>query len=115
MTGTAINPVIRCCLILPGTPIRSCADLDCFGRIGGEEFMFILPDTTLGDGLLFLDRVLARIRSARPLTNCPEFSYTCSAGITALRPGDTPHEVFARADRGLYQAKLEGRNRVSVI
>ncbi len=89
--------------------------LDCFGRIGGEEFMFILPDTTLGDGVQFLERVLDRIRSARPLRACPEFSYTCSAGITALRPGDTPHEAFARADRGLYQAKLEGRNRVSVI
>lgn len=82
--------------------------LDCFGRIGGEEFMFILPDTTLGDGLLFLDRVLARIRSARPLTNCPEFSYTCSAGITALRPGDTPHEVFARADRAFIRPSWKG-------
>ncbi|MBZ9654570.1 GGDEF domain-containing protein [Phyllobacterium lublinensis] len=89
--------------------------LDCFGRIGGEEFMFILPDTALGHGIQFLERVLDRIRAARPLKTFPDFSYTCSAGITALLPGDTPHEVFARADRGLYQAKLEGRNRINVI
>jgi diguanylate cyclase (GGDEF)-like protein len=89
--------------------------LDCFGRIGGEEFMFILPDTGLADGIRILEQVFTRIRLARPLKACPEFSYTCSAGVTAVKPGDTAQEVFARADRGLYQAKLEGRDRINVI
>lgn len=89
--------------------------LDCFGRIGGEEFMFILPDTSLADGVRILERVFDQIRASRPLTACPEFSYTCSAGITMLQSGDTAQEIFARADRGLYQAKLEGRNRISLI
>ena len=40
--------------------------LDCFGRIGGEEFMFILPGTDLGEGVRILERVFTRIRSARP-------------------------------------------------
>lgn len=86
--------------------------LDCFGRIGGEEFMFILPATSLENGMAFLEAVFARIRAARPLPACPEFSYTCSAGMTALKPGDSPQEAFARADKGLYQAKLEGRDRI---
>ncbi|PSH66845.1 GGDEF domain-containing protein [Phyllobacterium sophorae] len=89
--------------------------LDCFGRIGGEEFMFILPGTDLGEGVRILERVFTRIRSARPLKAWPEFSYTCSAGVTALRSGDTAPEVFSRADRGLYLAKLEGRNRINVV
>jgi len=86
--------------------------LDCFGRIGGEEFMFILPDTSLENGMAIVDKVFARVRSARPLPACPEFSYTCSAGMTALKPGDSAQAAFARADKGLYQAKLEGRDRI---
>jgi diguanylate cyclase (GGDEF)-like protein len=87
--------------------------LDCFGRIGGEEFMFILPDTNLENGMAILERVFARIRTARPLPAYPEFSYTCSAGMTALKPGDSAQEAFARADKGLYRAKLEGRDRIA--
>ncbi|MEK1890496.1 MAG: GGDEF domain-containing protein [Phyllobacterium sp.] len=86
--------------------------LDCFGRIGGEEFMFILPDTNLENGIAILERVFAKIRTSRPLPAYPEFSYTCSAGMTALKPGDSAQEAFARADKGLYRAKLEGRDRI---
>ena len=89
--------------------------LDCFGRIGGEEFMLILPDTQLETGIGILERVLERIRMARPLQNWPDLAYTCSVGITALRAGDTAQDLFARADLALYEAKLGGRNRISVI
>ena len=51
---------------------------DCFGRIGGEEFMLILPDTTISEGNRILDRLLEKVRSSRPLENIPEFFYTCS-------------------------------------
>jgi diguanylate cyclase (GGDEF)-like protein len=89
--------------------------LDCFGRIGGEEFMLILPDTPLETGIGILERVLERIRTARPLQNSPDLAYTCSVGITALRAGDTAQDLFARADLALYEAKLGGRNRISVV
>lgn len=88
---------------------------DCFGRIGGEEFMLILPDTELNAGIHMLERVMERIRTTRPLTVLPDFAYTCSVGITAVRMGDSAQDLFARADLALYEAKLGGRNRIGVI
>ncbi|MBP1885339.1 diguanylate cyclase (GGDEF)-like protein [Ensifer mexicanus] len=85
---------------------------DCFGRIGGEEFMLILPDTTVSESHLILDRVLDKVRSARPLSNIPEFYYTCSVGLAEYRDGDSVNDIYARADEALYLAKREGRDRV---
>lgn len=85
---------------------------DCFGRIGGEEFMLILPDTTISEGNRILDRLLEKIRSARPLENIPEFFYTCSVGLAEYRDGDSVSDLYARADQALYLAKRDGRDRV---
>lgn len=85
---------------------------DCFGRIGGEEFMLILPDTTISEGNKILDRLLERVRSARPLDNIPEFFYTCSVGLAEYRDGDSVSDLYARADQALYLAKRDGRDRV---
>lgn len=87
---------------------------DCFGRIGGEEFMLIFPETTLAEGGWIVDRVLETVRTARPLLSVPLFSYTCSAGIAALQPGETAKEIYSRADAALYDAKHSGRDRMAV-
>ncbi|WP_421873805.1 GGDEF domain-containing protein [Pararhizobium sp.] len=87
---------------------------DCFGRIGGEEFMLIFPQTTLTEGEWIIDQVLETVRTARPLLSAPLFSYTCSAGIAALRPGETAKEIYSRADAALYDAKHSGRDRMAV-
>ncbi|WP_084435363.1 GGDEF domain-containing protein [Sinorhizobium saheli] len=85
---------------------------DCFGRIGGEEFMLILPDTTVSEANLILDRLLDKVRSSRPLANIPEFCYTCSVGLAEYREGDAVRDIYSRADEALYLAKREGRDRV---
>ena len=87
---------------------------DCFGRIGGEEFMLIFPDTTLPEGRNIVDRVLEKVRAARPLASMPQFFYTCSAGIAVLERGDTARSLYARADAALYEAKHSGRDRIAV-
>lgn len=84
---------------------------DCFGRIGGEEFMLLLPDTGLLDAEAVINRVLAVIRDARPLPEAPGISYSCSAGLAAYMAGDTSQTLYARADAALYAAKRAGRDR----
>ncbi len=88
---------------------------DSFGRIGGEEFMLILPDTTLKEGELIVDRILSTVRGARPIHSVPTLSYTCSAGLAELHAGETAREFYARADAALYHAKQSGRDRLRIV
>ena len=85
---------------------------DCFGRIGGEEFALVLPNTPIEQGELILERMLATVQRSRPLPAYADFSYTFSGGIAPCMVGDTPAGICERADRALYTAKLAGRNRI---
>ncbi len=85
---------------------------DGFGRIGGEEFMLLLPDTTAEEAEAMITDILSIVRAARPLPDDAGFSYTCSAGLSAFTSGDTSQTLFARADAALYTAKRAGRDRV---
>lgn len=85
---------------------------DSFGRVGGEEFVLVLPGTSPEEAVLVVERVLATVRLSHPLQDRPDFSYAFSAGITAALPDDTVISLYARADRALYAAKLRGRGRI---
>jgi diguanylate cyclase (GGDEF)-like protein len=85
---------------------------DCFGRVGGEEFVLTLPATPIEQAKLILERMLASVRKSRPLQERPDFGYTFSAGIAGAQSGDTALSLYARADRALYMAKLAGRDRI---
>ncbi|MBX5169804.1 MULTISPECIES: GGDEF domain-containing protein [unclassified Rhizobium] len=85
---------------------------DCFGRVGGEEFLLVMPATGPEDAIAIIERMLTVIRFSRPLADSPDFSYTCSAGIAACLPSDSASELYRRADQALYAAKLSGRDRV---
>jgi diguanylate cyclase (GGDEF)-like protein len=87
---------------------------DSFGRVGGEEFMLVLPDTTLEEGELIVNRLLSMIRHSRPIAAMPGFSYTCSAGVADTRSSDTASGVYKRADEALYLAKQDGRDRLKI-
>jgi diguanylate cyclase (GGDEF)-like protein len=84
---------------------------DCFGRVGGEEFLLVMPRTKLEDAVVIIERMLSVIRTSRPLTEMRDFSYTFSAGIAACQKGDTVSNLYRRADEALYAAKLDGRDR----
>jgi diguanylate cyclase (GGDEF)-like protein len=88
---------------------------DIAARFGGEEFTILLPDTDLAGARLVAEKVRAAIAAmAMVHDGSPFHIVTVSAGVHALVParGDYPRTLVEAADRGLYQAKAEGRNRV---
>lgn len=90
--------------------IRSC---DKLGRIGGEEFLLVMPATHLAEGLAMVERIRQKIEAQPWSAITPGRTITISAGITELRYGDTITGLMHRADHALYQSKQDGRNRVS--
>lgn len=87
---------------------------DCFGRVGGEEFVLVMPHTSDDEAALIVERMLELVRASRPLKDFGGFAYTFSGGIAEARSEDVSLSLYARADRALYSAKLGGRNRVLV-
>lgn len=81
------------------------------GRLGGEEFLAILPDTDIGGGLRCAERVREAVAS-QPVAD--DLQITVSAGVAEYRPGETIPELLTRADQAMYAAKRSGRNRVRV-
>lgn len=88
---------------------------DSAGRIGGEEFAILLPDTEVEAAHAFAERLRALVAAARISWMGTQLQITVSIGITALRAADNdPGAALARSDRALYEAKHAGRNRVLV-
>ncbi|WP_441277689.1 diguanylate cyclase [Tardiphaga sp. 172_B4_N1_3] len=86
--------------------------IDRFGRQGGEEFLLILPDTDIDLAIQTLDRLRGLITELNWSAIAQDLTLTISAGISAIRPNDTPEDILARADLALYRAKDTGRDRV---
>ncbi|MCF8149505.1 MAG: GGDEF domain-containing protein [Burkholderiaceae bacterium] len=80
---------------------------DRFGRFGGEEFVALLPETSLEEAELVAERIRAETERGEPgLPAC-----TVSIGVAGSRSDDaTLDSMLARADTALYQAKADGRN-----
>jgi len=88
-------------------------DSDLAGRWGGEEFMLLLPGTDAAGAANLADRVRAGLAERSFLGRDGEVvTVTCSFGVAQHSPGDHERELFASADRALYRAKREGKNRV---
>ena len=87
---------------------------DIFGRVGGEEFVLILPNTTPDEAEVIVHRMLLAVRQSRPLPEHAGFRYTFSAGIACAVGGDDVGELYRRADLALYAAKMKGRDQISI-
>ncbi len=88
---------------------------DVVARYGGEEFVILLPATGISDAVTTMQRVQRELTRRFFMHNNERVLVTFSAGVTERRPGESQQEVIARADRGLLQAKREGKNRVVAI
>jgi diguanylate cyclase (GGDEF)-like protein len=86
---------------------------DNFGRIGGEEFAVLMPDTDEPGAVLVAER-LRRLLQERPLTwEDKIWPMSASVGVAAMRAKDLHgRDAMARADAAMYAAKAAGRNRV---
>jgi two-component system, cell cycle response regulator len=84
---------------------------DGFGRIGGEEFLAVLPQTSESRVMRALERARLTICSAPIKVLHHEVSVTVSIGAVLSR-GESIDELIRCADEAMYRAKAEGRNRV---
>jgi diguanylate cyclase (GGDEF)-like protein len=87
------------------------ADDSC-ARFGGEEFVVVLPETSLSTAMEVAERIRKGVAQC-PLLDKPRVQATVSIGVAAMERGQSIGELFANADAAVYLAKNEGRNRVS--
>lgn len=88
-------------------------NVDLVARLGGEEFVIVMPDTHAQFAAMVADRLREKISSTMiPLKDGDELSVTVSIGCAVREPDDTAEQLLDLADKALYQGKEAGRNRV---
>ena len=85
--------------------------VDIVGRWGGEEFLILLPKTSLGKAR----ETAFRLRTAINAIDCPKIGHqTASFGLATLTDNDTLNTVINRANKALFRAKALGKDRVEI-
>ena len=97
--------------------LKTLREVDIVGRIGGEEFAILLPESDVRQALEVAERLLHDIANASiPLEHGEDLNVTASIGISTFSGVETTVEKLLNlADKGLYEAKRTGRNRVCAI
>ncbi len=81
-------------------------------RFGGEEFMVLLSDTGHDDAMIIAERIRLSVEKTSVKGSSSLFSATVSIGVSTCLESDTKEQLLERADKALYRAKRNGRNRV---
>lgn len=87
---------------------------DVVGRLGGEEFALLMPETAPSGAQALLERIRDALAQARLDSIAPDFAYTFSAGVAEFpltEPQAACNRWIHEADQALYRAKTSGRNR----
>jgi two-component system cell cycle response regulator len=99
------------CELIAQTYVRP---TDLFARVGGEEFVIVLPETTVETAAAIAEQIRATLETTNFGPEGLHVRVTSSFGVCcATSAVEQPELVLARADELLYQSKREGRNRVS--
>lgn len=85
---------------------------DIISRFGGEEFVILLPNTKIKRAKLVCDRMRREVQNDRELK---KYSVTFSGGLTEYKTGDSVKKMQLRADKAVYQAKKNGKNRIEIL
>jgi two-component system cell cycle response regulator len=89
---------------------------DVLGRVGGEEFAVLLPETGIGAAQAVARRIVASCRGVTIPAPAGRVTFSCSIGVTEVTPADGAIEKsLQRADAALYQAKRSGRDRSAAL
>jgi diguanylate cyclase (GGDEF)-like protein len=86
---------------------------DTLGRMGGEEFIVLLPHVDAQQAQAAAERLRAAVEGARPVLAGTPWSMTVSIGVAARTDGEDFDTLLRRADTAMYAAKHAGRNRVA--
>ena len=107
------DEVLREFAVRLATNVRA-VDLPC--RLGGEEFVVIMPGTSLEDAQRIAERIRLDVSREpfRAKGMGEGLAVTVSVGVAASVPGDTPDTLLKRADQGVYEAKSLGRDQVVI-
>ena len=88
---------------------------DVVGRMGGEEFAILMPETDRDQARLVCERLREKVaRTPVPLPSGAALTVTLSTGIALMAGEEASDKLISRADSALYGAKAEGRNRVKL-
>jgi diguanylate cyclase (GGDEF)-like protein len=85
---------------------------DMIFRYGGEEFVIVLSNTEIAGAALLAERIRRAIENMGLSIESQCVRVTASLGVTTLNPGASARDLLVNADRAMYQAKHDGRNRV---
>ncbi len=92
---------------------QSIRNVDVCGRLGGEEFAFLLPEATLDAARQVAGRFREDVAGTLfPIGNNAEIGITVSVGVCELMDNEPLDDIMIRADKALYEAKRNGRNQV---
>lgn len=98
-------------LVLVADNLRTCLrELDVLARWGGDEFVIVLPQTTLGEALDVAAGLRQVMGQLEPVGDC---RLTMSCGVVQWQEGEDQHALLARADKALYRAKAAGKNAIA--
>lgn len=91
---------------------RTVRPTDIVTRMGGEEFVVILPNTSLEDAVTTMSRLQRSLTKQYFMGNNQKLLITFSAGVALFQPDDDVTSILRRADQAMYLAKKTGKNRV---
>jgi diguanylate cyclase (GGDEF)-like protein/PAS domain S-box-containing protein len=89
-------------------------DIDIFARFGGEEFLLLLPETTLEQAVEVAERLRQRVEASPVVFGGRQLTLTCSLGVASYA-AESLDSLISKADTALYDAKSRGRNRVQIF
>ena len=86
--------------------------MDVIGRFGGEEFVVVLPDTPLNEGMAVVARLQKELTKRIFMYNNQKLFLTFSAGVATRNADENLLDTIKRADAAMYKAKMSGKNLV---